>query len=255
MFSAVPTSSSSPEPDAWNRAVRSPWASLRAVPASAPTGRSAALPMRWATSTARISNATASRMSVSSAWGTPRSSIAAETSVRTTARPPCVSTGTSTSRPSPVSAVRARPERATVMLSDRASGGPIVVPSGSHTVVRVPPRLLWSTTSRIRASGTTPTTAAMFCASLIPAVIARSTAVSRTRTVSGIRNATSTTDVVATTKAVNRRRIARPYSGSGSTSFRPTPRMLCRYRGAEARSPSLRRNHDRCTSTVLSLPP
>ena len=43
--------------------------------------------------------------------------------------------------------------------------------------------------------------------------------------------------------------------GSGSASRTPTPRTVCSSRGSAALSPSLRRSHDRWTSTVLSEPP
>jgi hypothetical protein len=46
-----------------------------------------------------------------------------------------------------------------------------------------------------------------------------------------------------------------PPHGSGSASRTPTPRTVCRRRGDAADSPSLRRSHDRWTSTVLSEPP
>ena len=42
---------------------------------------------------------------------------------------------------------------------------------------------------------------------------------------------------------------------SGSASRTPTPRTVCSSRGSAALSPSLRRSHDRWTSTVLSDPP
>ena len=45
------------------------------------------------------------------------------------------------------------------------------------------------------------------------------------------------------------------HQASGAASRTPTPRTLCRYAGAAADSPSLRRNHERCTSTVRSPPP
>lgn len=41
----------------------------------------------------------------------------------------------------------------------------------------------------------------------------------------------------------------------GSTSLTPTPYTVRRYRASAAVSPSFLRSHDRCTSTVLSLPP
>ena len=43
--------------------------------------------------------------------------------------------------------------------------------------------------------------------------------------------------------------------GAGSASRTPTPRTVCSSRGSAALSPSLRRSHDRWTSTVLSAPP
>ena len=49
------------------------------------------------------------------------------------------------------------------------------------------------------------------------------------------------------------RGLSQPHRASvGADSRMPTRRTVCRYRGSCAVSPSLRRNQDRCTSTVLS---
>ena len=67
----------------------------------------------------------------------------------------------------------------------------------------------------------------------------------------GSRKASSTIEVVAATSSV----IWRSHELGLGQPRRPTPRTVCSSRGSAAVSPSLRRSHDRWTSTVLSDPP
>lgn len=102
-----------------------------------------------------------------------------------------------------------------------------------------------------RGSPAKETIGANALASDVASVMARFEAARAMSKPSGTEKTATISTLTISVRMVKDRRTS--YSPGGGTSFTPTPRTLCKKRGLSADSPSLRRSHEICTSTVLSV--
>ena len=123
-----------------------------------------------------------------------------------TAVPPLSpATATSTSRPPGTGALKLRPAIAASTAEERRAGTPSTRPSGRKTVTRWGPCAFSSATTSVRGPvSSRATDGASTSNSPVAAASTRSATVARTSSAIGTRKATSTSELVAATRATRR---------------------------------------------------
>ena len=259
-FSARPSSAVSGGPPGTARALESPSRSRCATSATSVTGTLVRRPRRKATSTESATRPSPSATIVAQAPHTPARSSVVGTEASTTSRPRAVTTGTTASRPwscptvKAACSVRAR-STAAAESAGRGSCAAQHLPAGLHHDHLGPAGTEVGDGARQGLGVVEGGDQGRDALGLL-AGPGRGAVLGEVRHEEAQRHDEGHDD--------RRRRGGhqpgdaaghQPGASEGGARRTPTPRTLCRYAGWAAVSPSLRRSHDRCTSTVRSPPP